>query len=213
MSNTVYTIGHSTNSIEGFIELLQRHAIAAICDVRSVPYSRMNPQFNREPLKMALRSVGIEYVFVGKELGARTQDQSCYKNGQVQYGLLAQTDLFMQGIERVKSGTIAYRVALMCAEKEPLDCHRTILVSRQLKLEGVSVNHILGDGRLEDHEHALCRLITLLRISGPDMFRSEEAVIEDAYKRQGEQIAYREQLPETSTPTGTQPYSAVGAVE
>jgi uncharacterized protein (DUF488 family) len=213
MSNAVYTIGHSTNSIERFIDLLGQHAITAVCDVRSKPYSRMNPQFNREPLKKALASAGVKYVFLGKELGARSEDKSCYRNGQVQYALLAQTDLFKQGIERVKSGAATYRLALMCAEKEPLDCHRTVLVARQLGEEGVPVKHILGDGRLEDHEQALKRLVVMLRIPGSDMFRPEEAVIEDAYARQGDQIAYREQAPETSIPNETTPHSASGAAE
>src|SRR6266446_5531061 len=130
MVDTVYTIGHSTHTIEKLIALLKDHGITALCDVRSQPYSRMNPQFNREPLKQALRDSGILYVFLGAELGARSEDKSCYRNGQVQYDLLARTDLFKRGIERVKDGAHRYRLALMCAEKEPLDCHRTILVSR-----------------------------------------------------------------------------------
>lgn len=198
MTNAVYTIGHSTNSIERFIDLLEQHAITAVCDVRSTPYSRMNPQFNRESLSRSLESASIKYVFLGKELGARSEDKDCYRNGQVQYGLLAQTDLFKQGIQRVKNGAASYRVALMCAEKEPLNCHRTILVSRTLKEEGISVHHILGDGQIEDHEHALKRLVAMLSIPGSDMFRPEEVVIQDAYARQGDQIAYREQVPEDS---------------
>jgi len=213
MSNAVYTIGHSTNTIERFIELLGQHAITAVCDVRSKPYSRMNPQFNREPLKKVLASAGVKYVFLGQELGARSEDKSCYRNGQVQYALLAQTDLFKQGIERVKSGASTFRVALMCAEKEPLECHRTILVARQLREEGVPVKHILGDGRLEDHEQALKRLVAMLRIPSADMFRPEEEVIEDAYARQGDQIAYREQAPEAQTSDEPAPHSASGAAE
>jgi uncharacterized protein (DUF488 family) len=213
MSNAVFTIGHSTNSIERFIELLGQYAITAVCDVRSKPYSRVNPQFNREPLKKVLASAGVKYVFLGKELGARSEDQSCYRNGQVQYALLAQTDLFKQGIERVKSGATTFRVALMCAEKEPLECHRTILVSRQLRAEGVPIKHILGDGRLEDHEQALKRLVTMLRIPSADMFRSEEAVIKDAYARQGDHIAYREQAPENAASDESTPHSAPGAEE
>jgi uncharacterized protein (DUF488 family) len=213
MSNAVYTIGHSTNTIERFIDLLRQYAITAVCDVRSKPYSRMNPQFNREPLTKALASVDIKYVFLGEELGARSEDKSCYRNGQVQYVLLAQTDLFRKGIERVKRGALTYRVALMCAEKEPLDCHRTILVARRLREEGMPVKHILSDGRLEDHEQALKRLVTMLKIPSVDMFRPETAVIEDAYARQGDKIAYREQAPETSTSDETTPRSASGAAE
>src|SRR6266508_1360483 len=116
MTSPVYTIGHSTHSIERLIELLSRHEISVVCDVRSKPYSRMNPQFNREALKDVLRNAGIKYVFLGKELGARSEDKSCYRNGQVQYDLLAQTKLFQEGIKRIKEGAKDYRIALMCAE-------------------------------------------------------------------------------------------------
>jgi uncharacterized protein (DUF488 family) len=156
----------------------------------------MNPQFNREPLKQALQAEDIKYVFLGKELGARSEDKNCYRNGQVQYDLLAQTDLFKQGIERVKAGARSYRVALMCAEKEPLECHRTILVSRKLFEEGFLIEHILGDGKLEGHEHAMERLISKFKIPEGDMFRSHNALVE-AYARQSVEIAYREQVPET----------------
>lgn len=196
MSNPIYTIGHSTHTIERLVELLKSHSITAVCDVRSRPYSRMNPQFNREPLKEALRTADIKYVFLGKELGARSEDKNCYRNGQVQYDLLAQTDLFKQGIERVKEGARSYRIALMCAEKEPLECHRTILVSRKLFEEGFVIKHILGDGGLEEHEHAMGRLIAKLKILEGDMFRSHDALVE-AYARQSVEIAYREQAPET----------------
>jgi uncharacterized protein (DUF488 family) len=115
----------------------------------------MNPQFNRETLKQALASAGVKYAFIGKELGARSEDRNCYRDGRVQFGLLAQTDLFKQGIERLKSGAQSYRIALMCAEKEPLNCHRTILIARQLDADGVLVKHILDDGRFEDHSDVL----------------------------------------------------------
>ncbi len=197
MTEAIYTIGHSTHTIERLIELLKSQSITAVCDVRSRPYSRMNPQFNREALKQALRAADIKYVFLGKELGARSEDKNCYRNGQVQYDLLAQTDQFKQGIERVKEGARSYRVALMCAEKEPLECHRAILVSRKLFEDGLPVKHILSDGKLEEHEHAIERLITKLKIPEGDMFRSHDATVNEAYMRQSIQIAYREQVPET----------------
>jgi uncharacterized protein (DUF488 family) len=200
MNEIVYTIGHSTHPIETFVELLKKHDISAVSDVRSRPYSRMNPQFNREELKGALKSAHIKYVFLGKELGARSEDKSCYRNGQVQYDLLAKTDLFKRGIERVIEGARQYRIALMCAEKEPLDCHRTILVARALFDLGVEVKHILGNGQIEDHTHAVERLIDRLRVPGTDMFREHNAVVADAYTRRGNEIAYREEALDESSP-------------
>jgi len=202
MVDAVYTIGHSTHTIEKLIALLKEQGVKALCDVRSRPYSRVNPQFNRESLKQALREAGIVYVFLGAELGARSEDKSCYRDGQVQYDLLARTDLYKRGIERVKEGAQRYRLALMCAEKEPLECHRTILVSRTLFEDGVPIKHILSDGTVEDHPHAIERLIAMLRIPGSDMFRTDDAVVREAYARKGDEIAYREQSPESSMPAG-----------
>jgi uncharacterized protein (DUF488 family) len=137
-------------------------------------------------------------VFLGKELGARSEDKHCYRNGQVQYDLLAETALFKRGIDRVVEGARQYRIALMCAEKEPLDCHRTILVARKLSESGTSIKHILGNGEIEDHAHAIDRLIDRLRMPGADMFREHHVVIADAYARQGNEIAYREETVDAS---------------
>lgn len=198
MGQPVFSIGHSTHSVEHLLGLLKQHSITAICDVRSQPYSRMNPQFNREPLRDALRAEGIAYVFLGKELGARSEDRSCYRDGQVQYDLLAATDSFRQGLKRVREGSEKYRVALMCAEKDPLQCHRTILVSRHLVVEGMDVCHILADGTVEPHEKSIDRLMNQLRLPQSDMFRSKEEIVADAYRIQGEAIAYEEKSTEAS---------------
>jgi uncharacterized protein (DUF488 family) len=190
MQEFVFTIGHSTQPAERFIALLKQHGITAVADVRSQPYSRMNPQFNREDLREALRESGVAYVFLGKELGARSEDRACYHDGKVQYGLLAQTDLFRHGLDRVQEGARNFRIALMCAEKEPLECHRTILVARHLETLGLEVRHILGDGRLESHADAMNRLVRHLHLPEGDMFRSREDVVAEAYRLQEERVAY-----------------------
>ena len=192
MSEPIFTIGHSTHQLHHFIGLLRQHGITALCDVRSIPYSRVNPQFNRETLKRALQQSGIVYVFLGKELGARSEDPSCYVHGKVQYECIAKTELFRKGVERVREGTKRYRIALMCAEKDPIECHRAILVARQLDALRLPVEHILEDGSLESHEHALSRLLRQLKLSDADMFRSLQEMIEDAYRIQGERIGYEE---------------------
>lgn len=192
MSNVVFTIGHSTHPFERFISLLRQHGITALCDVRSKPYSRMNPQYNREVLRHALQADNITYVVLGKELGARSDDPSCYERGKVQYDRLARTDLFRQGLDRVREGMKRYRLALMCAEKDPLECHRTILVARYLETLAMKVAHIREDGSVESHPHAISRLLCQLKLSEHDMFRSREEVIDNAYRIQGERIAYEE---------------------
>ncbi len=186
----VYTVGHSTHPQPQFIGLLVRHGITAVCDVRSRPYSRLNPQFNREEIRRALRQHGIQYVFLGEELGARSKDPACYENGKVQFGRLAQTDLFREGIKRIKNGMKQYRVALMCAEKEPLECHRTILVARHLAAVGIEIQHIHEDGRLETQTAAVSRLRQMLKLPENDLFRSNADVLNDAYCLQEARIAY-----------------------
>jgi uncharacterized protein (DUF488 family) len=198
----IYTIGHSTHPIEAFIALLKQHGITAVADVRSAPYSRFNPQFSKEPLGQALRAAGIAYVFLGRELGARTEDRSCYENGRVRYDRLAKTDLFRSGLDRVRKGAGSHRVALMCAEKDPLHCHRTILVARALEREGVAVTHILADGGLEPHEVAIRRLMSELRLQPPDMFRTADDLAAEAYAKQEERIAYQEETEAQSAADG-----------
>ncbi len=186
----IYTVGHSTHPFEKFLGLLQKQGVTAIVDVRSVPYSRFNPQFNREELRSALKAHVIRYVFLGKELGARSDDESCYVNGKVQYKLLAKTALFQSGLARVIHGAESHKIALMCAEKDPLDCHRTILVARELVSRGANVTHILQDGSTELHRDAISRLILKMGLREADMFRSEYLTVDDAYEMQGERIAY-----------------------
>src|SRR6185369_13260271 len=123
-------------SLESFLSALGTHRVTAIADVRSYPYSNANPQFDRETLAEALETAGIAYVYLGKELGARTDDPTCYVNEKVQYDRLAQTKSFEEGLARVHRGMEKYQVALMCAEGEPLACHRTILVARYLQESG-----------------------------------------------------------------------------
>ena len=188
----LYTIGHSNHSFQRLVELLAMHEITAVADVRSHPYSRFNPQFNRESLRPALKAVNISYVFLGRELGARTQERSCYVDGKVQYDRLAATDLFKQGLARVVEGAGKHRVALLCAEKDPLTCHRGILVCRHLVAQGIDVQHILYDGRLEPHDASLARLLRELGLADGDLFRSRDAVILEAYERRGREIAYAE---------------------
>ena len=117
MTKTVYTIGHSNGTAEHLVKMLGQHEITAVADVRSQPYSRFNPQFNREALAVTLKNSGVDYVFLGQELGARSEDPACYRDGRAQYALIAQTPQFERGIERLMAGAEKFRVAILCAEK------------------------------------------------------------------------------------------------
>ena len=186
----IFTVGHSTHEFEDFVFLIEQHGVDAVADVRSVPYSRWQPQFNREDLAGALKNRDIAYVFLGKELGARSDDPQCYENGQVRYRALAETPLFQSGIKRVRDGSRHRCIALMCAEKDPLDCHRTILVARELVASGVDVTHILENGSLEPHGETMKRLSEQLRLPAQDLFLTPEELENRAYAAQERRIAY-----------------------
>ena len=189
---TVLTIGHSTHTLEEFIALLRRHDVTAVADVRSAPYSRFNPRFNREPFSRALEAEGIRYVPLGSELGGRSDDPACYdEDGRIRYDRVAATDSFGSGLARVVQGAARYRIALMCAEKEPLHCHRTLLVARALEREEVDVAHILADGKLEPHGETMNRLLDTRKLPREDdLSGTREEHIDTAIARQAQRFAY-----------------------
>jgi uncharacterized protein (DUF488 family) len=195
MQRTVFTIGHSNRTSDEFLALLLENELTAVADVRSQPYSRVNPQFNRESLAEFLAKHQIAYVFLGEELGARSRDPSCYVDGKVQYDALARTRLFEQGLDRVEKGTLRYRLALMCAEKEPLACHRFILVARHLARRGFQLKHIIDPGVVEDHEASVARLLAVLRMDSPHMFNTRDELVKLAYERQAAKIAFSQEEP------------------
>jgi uncharacterized protein (DUF488 family) len=186
----LFTIGHSVHTVEGFAALLRKHSVNALCDVRSSPYSRFTPQFNREYLKEDVLKHHISYPYLGAELGPRSCDPSCYENGKVQYKRLVEKEIFQQGLDRLRKGINTYRIALMCAEKDPLTCHRMLLVCRNLRGEDILIRHILEDGSLEDNRDTEQRLMKLLKIDPADLFSSEEEQIQRAYDLQAEKVAY-----------------------
>jgi uncharacterized protein (DUF488 family) len=190
MRETVFTIGHSNRTLQEFLALLVENELTAVADVRSQPYSRMNPQFNRESLAEFLGKHEIAYVFLGEELGARSRDPACYVDGKVQYDALARTKLFEHGLDRLEKGTLRYRLALMCAEKEPLACHRFILVARHLARRGFLLRHIIDPGVVEDHEASITRLLVELQMDSMHLFGTQDDLVELAYERQAARIAF-----------------------
>ena len=188
MPDQLFTIGHSTHFTGDFVGMLKQKSIEVVCDVRSHPYSKYNPQYNKETIAGELKDNNIRYIFLGKELGARNDNPDCYANDKVQFQKLIHEPLFQQGLDRLRQGMRKYSIALMCAEKDPLTCHRTILVTRQLRRE-VVVSHILADGGIESNAEAEKRLMNMLNIH-PDLARNENQCIEEAYDLQGQKIAY-----------------------
>jgi uncharacterized protein (DUF488 family) len=155
------TLGHSNHRLERFVELLRAHDVQGVADVRSWPASRYAPWFDREPLRRALRDAGVRYLFLGRELGGRPDEEDLYdEHGHVRYDALASTDEFARGLQRLRHGIETLRLAVVCAEEDPEHCHRRMLVARVLFEEGMPVQHIRGDGRLES-ERGFTRLDSL----------------------------------------------------
>jgi uncharacterized protein (DUF488 family) len=155
----LFTLGHSNHRLEDFIRLLDDNGIMTLVDVRSMPYSRYNPQFNKESLENALREHDIQYAFAGKYLGGRPADPSCYKHRrlpdenadylhEVDYPEVMKRDWFLKGIDRLLELADEQTAAIMCSEEDPAQCHRHHLIARYLMVHHpeVRVQHIRGDG-------------------------------------------------------------------
>jgi uncharacterized protein (DUF488 family) len=195
-----FTIGHSNQPFVAFAQLLIRHEARVVADVRSTPYSKRLPQFNREPLQSALETIGIEYAYMGDRLGARYTDPSLIRtDGRVDLLRVAQLPQFQSAIRwLVHAIDQGRRIALMCSEGDPFKCHRFVLISRVLQSEGVRVVHILPDGGLvENHvlEERLVRTYFPESNDEPGLFPSvlqpREELLRLAYERHAIDVAYR----------------------
>ena len=143
----ILSIGHSNHTEEKFLELLSASRIEVLADVRSVPISAYCPHFNQERLRQTLDDSGIGYVFLGGELGGRPDGDRYYdEDNRVRYDAVAESDIFRRGLERLLEGAKKYRVAMMCSEGSPTHCHRHLLISRVLEIDGIPVTHVLPDG-------------------------------------------------------------------
>jgi len=162
------SIGHSNHPAERFLDLLKKHDIEVLVDVRSHPYSRYAPQFDTSGLKALLSNARVKYLYLGRELGGRPEGADYYDaEGHVLYARLATSPLFLEGIDRLQKGAQSYRVAVMCAEEDPLNCHRRLLIGRVLREGGVALDHIRGNGGLQTEDE-------LLRAQSPQRPASEQ---------------------------------------
>lgn len=196
---TLYTIGHSNYEIEKFIELLKFNDINVVVDVRSVPYSQYTIQFNRELLSTALKENGIAYVFMGKEFGARREDRTLYdEDGKLNFKKTMHSELFQSGVKRIQHGLEkGYRIAFMCAEKIPHECHRCIMVGKAFHDLGYDVKNITEDGSIISQEDIGKILLEMffpdrnqITIFTMDEDKSDADYIEEAYQMREKQIAY-----------------------
>jgi uncharacterized protein (DUF488 family) len=201
---TIFTIGHSTHNYERFLELIRNAGVTAVADVRTAPFSRHFPQFSRDALQTELRMDGIAYSFLGKELGGRPTGSQYYCDGVADYERMARSPDFARGLQRVLDGARKYRIALMCSEHDPLDCHRCLLVGRALAARGAAVKHILADGAIADHREIEERLLKSEGRHGDDLFLSPEERLAEAYRKRARKVAYAEQSDGSATHTAAE---------
>lgn len=185
----IKTIGHSNYDIEYFVNMLKENNIDTIADIRSTPYSRFNPQFNKDELNYVLKKQGLTYVFLGKELGARYEDKSLlFLDGKVDFKKVQATKSFLFGIERLISGLKkGYKISLMCSEKNPIECHRFGLVSEYLSKNGFDVSHITPSGEISQSNLEL-ELMEKYKLGG--LFANSEDYLDKAYLLLNKDIAY-----------------------
>jgi uncharacterized protein (DUF488 family) len=183
---TIFTVGHSTKSFSELAALLAKHQIGVLVDVRSAPFSRMAPDFNRPRLEQIAPAAGFTYVFMGEELGGRPSDSSHYdEEGRALYNLMARDEKFTRAMSTLVERSSTYRIALMCSEGKPEGCHRELLVGRVLREWGVEVRHILPDGSIQDSSSTITEP-TLFDLGEPE-WKSVQSVLRPGVLRTSSQ--------------------------
>jgi uncharacterized protein (DUF488 family) len=195
----LFSIGHSNIPRERFLAMLRDAGVTMIADVRTVPYSRFAPWFSQKRLAATLSACGVGYAAMGDALGGRPHDQRLYGDGVADYERMAAHPEFQAGLDRLVGAAARARVCMLCAEREPLDCHRCLLVARRLGERAVAVGHILDNGSIEPHAATEQRLLALDEESegqGCDLFASgQRERLAAAYQRRARAVAFRRKNP------------------
>lgn len=197
----IYTIGHSNYSVEKLLDMLKIYDINCVIDIRGTPYSKYNVQFNKETIRKTLTDRGYLYIYMGKEFAVQRMNKSSYtKEGYADFEKAMRDEHFLEGLERLKNGlNKGYKIALMGAMQDPINCHRAILVGRALREKGFNVKHILHEGTLASQEELEERILekyfstrnqlTIDALLGQEPTK-EELIIE-AYRKSNREIGYR----------------------
>jgi len=200
VGTALLTIGHSNHSPQRFLELLRAADVERLADVRTVPFSRRLPHFCRGALEAMLGKAGIDYLFLGAELGGRPARPELYSAGVADYERMATEATFRAGLERVSAFAAGGRAVVLCAEREPLDCHRCLLVGRRLAEAGARVAHILADGTIERHAATEARLLAATGRAGTSLLCTPSEDLAAAYRTRARRVAFRQ--PRIGVPAG-----------
>jgi uncharacterized protein (DUF488 family) len=217
-SPRLFSIGHSHHELVDLVRLLQAAAVTAVADVRSSPFSQRQPQFNRPELADGLKRHGIAYWFLGDLLGGRPQQPSLYDaDGRVDFERVRATPWFRQGLERLIQGLDQFTLAMLCAEEDPLDCHRGLMIAPALKEQGIAPVHLRGNGLIETTADLETRLLAETKVGEgildglfAAMVSAEERgqLLAEAYRRMARRKAFRRRpegwtdLPDEDTGAG-----------
>lgn len=194
VTGRILSIGHSTMPIEVFLDQLFLAGVTVVADVRSSPVSRF-PHFCMNYLKPVLNNAGIDYLFMGEELGGRPKHEWLYKNGIADYEKMAEEPEFKRGLQRLVDGAKTQTIAMVCSEYNPLDCHRCLLVGRALREKGIEVGHILAEAKVVEHEAVEQKLLQLAASVESDLFVSTAEKLTRAYRLRSLKVAYRKRSP------------------
>jgi len=190
MDKAIFTIGHSNHDISDFINLLLANQIELVIDVRSAPYSKLYPHFNRNPLEVSLTKNSIKYIFLGDSVGGRSNNIKDYSKGRVMYKKIAEKKEYISSINTIIQNSSKYKIVLMCSEKEPLECHRTLLISRSIEAHMVKILHIHRDGQIESQNEGIQRLLKIWKLDSPNLFGEDAERIDEAFTKQESKYAY-----------------------
>jgi uncharacterized protein (DUF488 family) len=199
--HSLYTVGHSNHDWPAFLALLRRAGVTALADVRSAPYSRRLPHFNRAELEHGLRAAGLGYLFLGDLLGGRPQAPDLYgPDGRVDYEKVRRTFAFQQGLERLVQGLERFTLAMLCAEDDPLDCHRGLMIAPALREFGIAPLHLRKDHTVESTPQMEARLLAETGVGAGEidgLFASQlsddekQTMLAEAYRRRASKKAYQ----------------------
>jgi uncharacterized protein (DUF488 family) len=190
MSNEIFSLGHSSLAFPRFLDLLKTAEVTAVADVRSSPFSGRFPWFSQREMKGGLKGVGIAYAFLGKELGGRPTSPELYRGSVADYDAMAKTDVFRLGIQRLLQGSETHRIAMVCSERDPLHCHRCLLVGRRLAHQHIQVTHLNFDGGRETQCQVEDRLLREEKLFAEDLLKSHDDRLAEAYLKRSRQVAY-----------------------
>ena len=191
MAQPILTIGHSRHPLERFLSLLTTAQVSVVADVRSAPVSRFSPHFNKPALAASLAGQRIDYVFLGQALGGRPERPGLYTQGRADYEKMAASPEFRAGLAQLIETAEQHRLAAMCSEADPLDCHRCLLIGRALAAAGQDVGHILASGEIVSHAQEEDRLLQLQHLAADDLLmRSRGERLAEAYRSRNRQAGY-----------------------